>query len=190
MSKKALVLIDYQQGFGNPDHWGGPRNNPDAETNGLRLLKAWRDADAPVAIVQHSSRSEASPLHPSKPTFAFKAGFDPIKGEKHIVKHENSSFVGTDLDVWLRQNDIRDLVICGITTEHCVSTTTRMAGNFGFGVRLVGDACHAWPKTHNGTFIDAQTIHDTELAILHGEFATVVSTDDVLAQDFKEEAAP
>lgn len=175
----ALILVDYQKGFDQTGAWGGPRNNEGAEANALALLRVWRDRGDPVVFVQHSSRSKESPLNPTGPGFAFKDGFQPRLGEKHIVKHENSAFVGTDLDVWLRRAGIIDLVICGITTEHCVSTTTRMAGNFGFKVTLVGDAGHAWPKTRNGIFIDAQTIHETELAILDGEFCTVVTTADL-----------
>ncbi len=180
MAAPALILIDFQKGFDDQGAWGGPRNNDGAESNALALADAWRHRGWPVVWVQHASHSKASPLNQTAPGFAFKDGFGPLDGEKHIIKHENSAFVGTDLDVFLRRSGVTELVICGITTEHCVSTTTRMAGNFGFSVRLVGDAGHAWPKTRGGVRYDAQTIHDTELAILDGEFATVVNTADVL----------
>ncbi|MGB1235353.1 MAG: isochorismatase family protein [Planktomarina sp.] len=180
MTQTALILIDYQRGFDIPDVWGGARNNPWAEANALALLAAWRDNDLPVVFVQHASLTVGSPLHPDGAGFGFKHGFQPSNADMHIVKNENSAFVGTHLEVSLRRMGITDLVICGITTEHCVSTTTRMAGNLGFNVRLVGDAGHAWPKTRNGRVWDAETIHETELAILDGEFAQVVTTADVI----------
>ncbi|MEO0359161.1 MAG: isochorismatase family protein, partial [Pseudomonadota bacterium] len=160
--------------------WGGPRNNLAAEANALALVAAWRPRGWPIVWVQHASQLLGSPLGQNCPGFAFKDGFTPEPGDMHVVKHENSAFVGTHLDVLLRRSNITDLVICGITTEHCVSTTTRMAANLGFCVQLVGDACHAWPKNRNGVTYDSQTVHDTELAILDGEFANVMTTRGVL----------
>jgi nicotinamidase-related amidase len=70
----------------------------------------------------------------------------------------------------------------GITTEHCVSTTVRLAASLGFAVDLVGDACHATAKRRadGAGEIDAETVHQIELAILDGEFAHVVTTRDVI----------
>lgn len=180
--KTALILIDIQKGFSDESHWGGARNNALMEDNAAKLLAQWRELNAPIIHVQHASMSEQSPLYPEQKSFAFKNGFEPKMGEKHIIKHQNSAFIGTDLEAHLCNHDINDLVICGISTEHCVSTTTRMAGNMGFNVKLVGDACHAWPKKSidGNTVISAQQIHETELAILNGEFATVCSTKSVI----------
>ena len=177
----ALLLIDIQRGLDNS--WYGARNNLAMEANALRLLEAGRKAGNPVVIVQHSSTTDGSPLRPDQPGFALKPGFEPLEGDKHIVKHENSAFVGTDLEAWLRGKGITELVAAGISTEHCVSTTVRMAANLGFGVTLVGDACHATskPRVDGAGEIDADTVHDTELAVLNGEFATVTTTNDVLS---------
>lgn len=177
MAKPALIVIDIQKGFDLPAFWDGPRNNPNMETNALRLIDGWRQADAPVVMVQHMSRSSTSPFYPNTEGNAFKEGFSPQSTEKHVQKHENSAFVGTDLEVWLRREGIRDLAICGATTQHCVSTTTRMAENLGFNVSLVGEACFAM---HHGAY-DSQTIHDVELNILNGEFATIVTVDEAVS---------
>ena len=57
-----------------------------------------------------------------------------------------------------------------------------MAGNLGFETLLVADATATFDRTGpDGTLHSAETIFQVELAILHGEFATVVSTADVLA---------
>jgi nicotinamidase-related amidase len=180
-SASALLLIDVQQGFDDLAYWGA-RNNPGAEANMARLLASWRAGGRPVFHVKHNSRNPRSPLHPANAGNAIKPGVAPVPGEPVFEKDVNSSFIGTDLEARLRQAGVTDLVIVGLTTPHCVSTTTRMAGNLGFNVRLVSDATAAFDwKAHDGRKIPAEEMHYQALAPLHGEFAEVVTTDAVLA---------
>ena len=172
----TLLLIDWQQGLDHPTHWGGTRSTPKAEDNGRALLAHWRAKGWPVVHIFHDSTSPGSPLHPERPGNAAKDGFAPQKGERAYRKGVNSAFIGTTLEADLRAGGVTDLVIAGLTTNHCVSTSTRMAGNLGFDVRLAGDACGAHPQ---GQF-DAQTVHAVSLANLDGEFCRVVSTADLL----------
>src|SRR5690349_10539119 len=141
LAGSALLLIDVQKGFDEP-YWG-ERNNPDAEKNIDRLLTAWRAAGRPVFHVKHNSRSPHSPLHPSNPGNAFKNFAAPHADEPSFGKDVNSAFIGTDLEVRLHAADVSDLVIVGLTTPHCVSTTARMAANLGFATKVVADATAA-----------------------------------------------
>lgn len=70
----------------------------------------------------------------------------PIDGEIIIKKNVNSAFIGTDLKERLDNEKITKLVIVGLTTDHCVSTTTRMAGNYGFDTFIVSDPTAAFNK--------------------------------------------
>ena len=98
----------------------------------------------------------------------------PLENEAVITKNVNSAFIGTDLKVQLDKANIDTLVIIGITTNHCVSTTTRMAGNFGYETYLISDATACFDRIGiNGERYDSETIHLTTLANLHNEFATV-----------------
>lgn len=182
---EALLVIDMQAGFdGHDAHWGGARNNPEAEANGRALLAAARARKIPVLHAHHHSLEKASPLRRDRPGGAPMAGFEPLQGEAVFAKHVNSAFIGTGLEAHLRDAGIKKLTIFGLTTEHCVNTTTRMAGNLGFEVTLVGDACAAFPKRAAGDpdrVFDADLVHDTALAMLDGEFARVATADEVLA---------
>ena len=177
----ALILVDVQQGFDQPEYFGGNRNNPDAEVNIKRILDHWREANRPIFHVKHNSVEPNSPLRPDQPGNAIQPAVAPQGDEPLIEKTVNSGFIGTDLEQRLRDAGIEQLVIVGLTTNHCVSTTTRMAGNLGFDTILVGDATATFDRVGvDGTVYPAQLVHDTALASLHGEFATVVSTDEVL----------
>lgn len=175
----ALILIDIQQGFDDP-FWGR-RNNPDAETNMARLLEAWRQSGRPIFHIQHLSQSPHSPLRPGIPGNDFKESVRPREGEPVLQKHVNSAFIGTDLEQRLRRAGITKLVIVGLTTNHCVETTTRMAGNLGFQAHLVSDATATFDrKGPDGTLHTAEEIQAMTLTNLHDEFATIVTTAEVL----------
>ena len=91
--------------------------------------------------------------------FAIKEIVEPIDDEVIITKKVNSSFIGTNLEKHLKENEISTVVITGLTTPHCVSTTTRMSGNLGFNTYLISDATAAFGlKDQNDRYYDAETI--------------------------------
>ena len=180
MENTALLIIDVQKGFNEPS-WG-VRNNPDAEQKIAQLQSEWRNKGRPVVHIQHCSVLPDSPLRPDQPGCEFKDEVAPVAGEAHFRKSVNSAFIGTGLEDYLRDRKIQSLVVVGLTTDHCVSTTTRMAGNLGFDVTLVSDATATFDRAgHDGVHHSAESIHDIHLASLNDEFCVVRSTEDVLA---------
>ena len=180
MKATALLLIDAQQAFGDPS-WG-PRNNPQAETNLGRLLAAFRAAGRPVIHVRHDSTEPGSTLRPGQPGNALMPGLEPAGEEPLFAKSVNSAFIGTDLEAHLRARGIEGMVIGGFITNHCVSTTARMAGNLGFRAIVVADACATFDFRDGAGVIAAETMHRVGLAELRGEFAEICDTQEVLGR--------
>jgi nicotinamidase-related amidase len=176
----ALIVIDVQRAFDDESYWG-PRNNPSCEQRVAMLIDAWRAASQPVVFVRHDSTEPSSPLRPGRPGNAFK---DVITGDPDLLvsKQVNSCFYGTpDLHAWLAGREIARLAICGITTNHCCETTARMAGNLGYETVFVLDATHTFDRAGpDGVVLSADELARATAASLHGEFATVVDTDDAI----------
>lgn len=183
----ALLVVDVQQGFDEPI-WGS-RNNPEAEINIARLLAEWRAARLPVLHVRHDSTMAESPLRPGQPGNAFKPSVEPVAGERVYAKSVNSAFIGTDLETELRDRAVPALVIVGLTTNHCISTTARMAGNLGFTTFVVSDATATFDRAGiDGRVRPADEVHAAALSDLHGEFATVATIEDILSAVAKRRA--
>ncbi|GAA6134299.1 cysteine hydrolase family protein [Oceaniserpentilla sp. 4NH20-0058] len=179
MGISALLLIDVQKGFDDPK-WG-VRNNSQAEANMKKLLEYWRTQSWPVIHIQHCSTEPDSPLRPEVEGNQFKRFAQPAVGEPVFKKTVNSAFIGTELEEYLRAKNIHSLVIVGLTTDHCVSTSTRMAGNLGFNVILVSDAVATFDRTGpDGVYYSAEQIHEIHLASLNGEFCVVKKSEDVI----------
>lgn len=177
----ALLLVDIQKGFSDEAYWGGNRNNPNAELLCGKILSKWRDLNLPLFHIRHSSTEPQSKLHPSHQGFAFQESVLPIENEVVITKEVNSAFIGTTLKSQLESLDISTLVIVGLTTNHCISTTTRMAGNFGFDTYLISDATATFDRIGiNGEKYDSETIHLTTLASLNEEFATIWTYEELM----------
>jgi nicotinamidase-related amidase len=181
LSNAALVLIDVQKAFDEPS-WG-LRNNLQAEENMEKLLTFWRESKRPVVHIQHVSRQKPSSLfYIKKETCEFKEIAKPLEHEPVIQKNVNSAFIGTDLEQFLKKSGCETVVIAGLTTNHCVETTTRMAGNLGFNTYLVSDATATFDRVGpDGVTYKADDIHRMTMANLHEEFAFIVDTQWLLS---------
>jgi nicotinamidase-related amidase len=179
----ALIVIDVQKAF---DIWaakGMRRNNDGAEARIAELLAVFRRKRAPIFHIRHAGTAPNSSFRPGGPGYPVREEAQELAGEPVVVKHVNSAFIGTDLDEKLKVGGIRTVVIVGATTNHCVETTTRMAGNLGYDSKLVRDATWTFERTGpDGDKHSAESIHAMTLSNLSEEFAEIVTTADVVTR--------
>lgn len=180
LDRVALLVVDVQRAFDDGDYWG-PRNNPACEDNISALIAAWRERGRPVVFVRHDSTEAGSPLRPGQPGNDFKP---LVTGQPDLLvtKNVNSCFHGTpDLNAWLRAQDLIGFVIAGITTNHCCETTARVGGNLEHHVLFALDATHTFDRAGpDGIVVTADELARVTATNLHGEFATIVSTQQLL----------
>ena len=164
----ALVIIDMQRDFVNPGGFGEALGNDvsllrKAVQPALQVLEAARKASILVIHTREGHRPDLSDLPPSKKARGKLAtgigdpgpmgrilvqgeyGHDiieelkPAPGEPVIDKPGKGAFYATDLEAILRSRNIRQLVVCGVTTEVCVNTTVREANDRGFDCLVLAD---------------------------------------------------
>jgi nicotinamidase-related amidase len=177
-----LIVIDVQRAFDQWEAAGRRRNNPQAVARIVGLLDAFRSRRMPVFHIRHEGTRPGSSFLRAGAGYPVKDEARELDGEPVIVKRVNSAFIGTDLESRLRAAGIETLVICGATTNHCVETTTRMAGNLGFDARLVRDATWTFDRVGpDGDAHSAEDIHAMTLTNLNGEFARIVTATEAIA---------
>ena len=179
--KPTLLLVDIQKAFLDKDYPGIKRNNPDAELICGRILSKWREKKFPIIHVRHSSTSINSKLHKSSPGFEFNEHVKPLDNEIVLTKNVNSAFIGTDLKAILDKSSTETIIIVGMTTNHCISTTARMSGNLGYNTYLVSDSTACFnTKGVNGEIIDCEVIYETSLANINEEFASIINSNELI----------
>ena len=102
-----------------------------------------------------------------------------MPGEKVIVKKEVNSFLNTDLLNFLKKNNIKKLVICGMQTNMCLEAATRAASDYGFDCTVIHDACAAKNQTFGGKTVNAEDVHFAALATLKA-YSKILSTEEYL----------
>jgi nicotinamidase-related amidase len=178
-TKPVLIIVDVQNAIDH--HSWGRRNNPDAEQYIVKLLARWRELRLPIIHVQHLSIEPNSSYRPNQLGCEFKKEVEPVLGEKIVQKNVTCAFIGTDLEDYLRTKGYQQLVIMGVITNNSVEATARVAGNLGFDTIVVSDATATFDKQDlNGQCHTAETVHALSLANLEGEYARILTTEQVL----------
>ena len=175
----TLLIIDMQVGMTWPA--AAARNNPGAEAAMAHLLAHWRQSGSPVVHVRHMSRTPTSPFWPGQTGAQFQPAFAPLAHEHVVEKNVTDAFTHTGLERWLHARGQSTVVIVGVSTPQSVQSTARTAGNLGLKTYVVSDASFAFDTTDlRGVHWPAEDVHALTLAQLHGEHATVVTTEQAM----------
>jgi nicotinamidase-related amidase len=197
LSHTALIIVDSQQGALEGTFWGTARSNPSYESNIIKLLAAFRPLRGPkgpwIIHVYHDSINPASPLFHTSEGMAFHPSSLPEPHEPVFPKKTNSAFQSSDLGDFLKAKKIWKVYFAGLSVDLCLGSTIRHASDLDVGnhrdeeekpvkgdLVLIEDATAAWAK--NGGHFDAETVHRVHVESLKGEFARVVTTDEVLKE--------
>ncbi len=169
----ALLVIDIQDSFKlNSARWA-QRSNPAFEKNVTELIRTFREASLPVIWVLHNDPDPG--FRPGDPEVRLMDFLDRRESEPLLVKNTRNAFTSTDLQQRLDAMGVRKVVVCGITTEQCCETTTRVAADLGYDVDFVTEGTMTFPI---GSLSTDEIIERTE-AVLRGRFARIVKVADV-----------
>ena len=201
-ARAALIIIDMQRDFLLPGGFGAALGNDvsllaHAVEPCRNLLAAARAARLLVIHTREGHRPDLADCPPAKLTrsppgmrigdqgpmgrilIRGEAGHDiipelaPLPGEVVLDKPGKGAFCQTDLDLILRKRGIEALLVAGVTTEVCVSTTVREANDRGYRCLVVADACASY----------FPAFHEAALTMIHaqgGIFGWVATSDAVL----------
>ncbi|SCE94620.1 cysteine hydrolase family protein [Micromonospora chokoriensis] len=192
MSRTALVVIDVQESFRQRPIWAYG-SNPDLVRQVERLVAAARERGDLVIWVLHSEPGTGGLFDPDLGHVRLIDGLSPADGEPTLVKTAHNAFTTTNLQQVLTQAGIHDLTVCGIRTEQCVETTTRVGADLGYRMTFVTDATMTFPIPHRDVpetatvaeiLADPRTLTNEEIVTrteyaLAGRFATIRTVDEV-----------
>jgi nicotinamidase-related amidase len=180
-SPVPLIVLDVQDAIDRPT-WEG-KNNPGYLAVIQRLLGLWRANGWPVLHVKHDEQAPASSYYAKGPWNGIKQEVFPREGEAVIIKQQNCAFIGTELDTTLKRMNAKRLVLTGVVVHNSMDATARAGKALGYSIFLPSDATTAVPVAGaQGKSWSAETVYDLTLAILDGEYATVLSSDEIVEQ--------
>ena len=169
-SQRALILIDIQD-FYFVEGTSQLVQPEEASEKAANLLAAFRESDELIVHVRHAANSNAS-IHQN---------VIPLSDEKVITKKYVNSFRETELLNYLRENEITQVVICGMMTHMCVEAAARASADYGFDVVVIDDACATRDLTFGQNTVKAADVHTSALATIEGYYGKVSTVDEFLA---------
>lgn len=189
----ALVLVDFQRDFcgagGVMDEQGEDLSSmADAVTQAARLLTAARGCGMPVIHVRaeygvadssdvslfaSNSVSGTFCCRPGTPGAEFMPEVVPLADEWIVAKHRFSAFVDTRLDLLLRSNGIRSIIVAGVATQCCVESTVRDASLRDYYVVVGKEATAARGRMKH--------LHDASLEVMGLYFADCRPVDEIVS---------
>ena len=181
-SKPALIVVDVVRGFTDPSCPLGSEADEVVDAN-VSLMNAFHEVNLPVVLttVIYRDDQQASVfraripalnlLTPESEWVLFDSRLPVAPGDLQLEKRHASSFHGTELDEWLRNQEVDSVVVTGLTTSGCVRATAVDGLQNNYRVVVPREACGDR---------DEQA-HEANLYDLNAKYADVLSLEDTLA---------
>jgi nicotinamidase-related amidase len=173
MPSTALLVIDIQRGAFDGARCPQVDSPERLVQSATTLVDAAREGGQQIVFIQHCENETGSPFQDGTVHWQLHESLVPKPGDIVIGKRESSSFEGTDLQAKLSSLGVKDVVLCGLQSEFCVTNTADSALKLGYGVHVASDGHSTWPS-------DGRTpaqIEDEVNAKLAQAGAKVVATD-------------
>jgi nicotinamidase-related amidase len=178
--KTALMIIDVQNDY-FPNGKMELNNSINASIKIKDLITFFRNKSMPVIHIQHISIRPGSTFFlPGTSGLEFHDNVKPKEGEKIIIKNFPNSFRNTDLNDYLKEQNISKLIIVGMMTQMCVDTTVRAAFDLGYECIVAGDCCAAKTLKIFNNEVSAENVQNSFLAALNGVFSKVLKKEEVI----------
>jgi nicotinamidase-related amidase len=171
LSKEALLIIDIQE-FYFIDGKSQLVNPEAASEKAALLLEHFRNNNKLIVHVRHASTKNAS-IHKN---------VQPKDDEKVITKNYVNSYRETDLQEFLQQHNITNVVICGMMTHVCVEAAARASADFGFKVTVISDACATRTVRYDAKTVQSDDVHRSTLATIKDYYGSVTTSDEYLKE--------
>lgn len=173
----VLLVIDMQKAMDHPKY--GRRNNPSAENNIAKLLRAWRAKKWSIIYVQDCSPDPTSPFYPGQPLHEFKDEIKPYSGEQIVKKDGGNGFQNTELHQHIIETGLSEILITGCHTQYCVTETATAAITLGFKTVLVSDALVSIEmQDGSSSLLSPDAVHEKALQKLKERGAIIRETND------------
>ncbi|MDE3735300.1 nicotinamidase-related amidase [Metapseudomonas resinovorans] len=182
MSKQAVIVVDIQKDYFPGGLW--TLHGADAAADkAARIIAGAREAGDLVVHIRHEFTSPDAPFfRPGSEGAHIHPKVLNAPGEPVVLKHFVNSFRETGLKDILDSNGVEKVTVVGSMSHMCVDGITRAAADYGYQVTVVHDACASRDLEFNGKVVPAEQVHGAFMAALAFAYATVISTDEYLAQ--------
>lgn len=189
----ALLVIDVQESFRQRPLWRTV-SNPDVIAQTSRLVEAARDHGDLVVWILHAEPGTGGLFDPATGYVHVVPELVPAPGDPILTKTSYNAFTTTNLAQLLTTHGVTDVTVCGIRTEQCAETTTRLAADLGYTVTFAVDATATFPIPHpdapgdisvEDLLADPRTLAAADVVTrtvyaLAGRFATVRTVDEIV----------
>ena len=181
MSDTALVIVDMVRDFTHPDGRVFYPRNRRIIPNIRRVLDAFRGTNNVVIFMRHRYRKDKPDRNlktmrlcciEGTPGVEIDAELRPLDTEYVIPKRRYSAFFGTDLDLVLRENGVKHVVIVGTKTNCCINATALDGYYREYDVYVVSDCV--------GT--DDEGTNDAYLRDIAKYIGSVADSDEIIGK--------